>query len=187
MSNLINNYYSMKPVKEIIRILSADEPDYSSICNKLTEEDYLTVKKLTKHRSLAIATRAVICLGWEGSEKWLDGIITAAKSDNPTLRLAAVQALGKIKGAGRNSEAVDLIGMLLNDKDLGVKKFALKTTGAVGSQESMLETASENPADIFKLREKIKEISEGDQNDRIKKLAQDVFEQLKPSWDTKTL
>ena len=73
----------MKQRKEIIQLLSADEPDYSSIISKLTAEDYVTINGLAKHRSTAIATRAIICLGYLGSENLMDGIVTAARSDKP--------------------------------------------------------------------------------------------------------
>ena len=154
----------MKERKEIIQLLSADEPDYSSIKSKLTEEDYSIVNKLAKERSLAIATKAIICLGCYGSEKYMDTIVSAAKSKNPVLRLTAVQALGKMTGVAGNQEIVGLIEGLLDDQNIGVKKFALKTTATVN---------------IASLTGKVQKISESDGNDHIKKLAQNVFEKLK--------
>ena len=154
----------MKKIKEIIQILSADEPDYSSIASKLAEEDYAAINKLTKNRSSAIATRAIICLGPRGSEKSMDAIVSAAKSNNPVHRLAAAQALSKMKGVSSNPDAVKLLDDLLEDKHIGVKKFALKATGSVR---------------IPALKEKIRKVSQSDQNDRIKKLAHSVLDQLK--------
>jgi HEAT repeat protein len=154
----------MKKIKEIIQILSADEPDYSSIASKLVEEDYEAINKLTKNRSTTIAARAIICLGYRGAEKSMDAIVSAAKNNNPVLRLAAAQALSKMKGVSSSPYAVKLLDDLLDDKDIGVKKFALKATGNVS---------------IPTLKKKIKKVSESDQNNNIKKLAQSVLEQLK--------
>src|SRR4030095_4707804 len=119
----------MKQRKEIIRLLSGDEPDYSSIISKLTKDDYETINRLAKHRSTAIATRAIICLGYLGSENLMDGIVAAAKSDKPLFRLTAAQALSKMKGLSSNPTAVKLITDLVNDTDIGVRKFAVKTAG----------------------------------------------------------
>jgi len=162
----------LKKIKEIIRILGADEPDYPSIISKLTKEDYLIVNKLTKNRSSAIATRAIICLGWLGSEEFVESIAPAAKSEDPSLRVAAVQAFGKIKGANKNQLVVNLVNGLLDDKEVAIRKFALKTTGIAG---------------ISTLKEKIKQISENDQSDKIKKLAGEVLQKLKIVDDTPIL
>jgi len=102
----------------------------------------------------------------------MDSIASAAKSEYPALRLAAVQALSKMKGAGKNPQVINLINGLLDDKNAGVKKFALKTTRIAG---------------ISSLNEKIKHISEFDQSNKIKKLAEDVLQQLKIAGDTPTL
>jgi hypothetical protein len=119
----------MKTKKEIIQLLSADEPDYSSIISKLTKEDYKTINELAKHRSTAIATRAIICLGYLGSKTLKNGIVVAAKSNKRIFRLTAAQALSKMTGVSSNKKARELITKLTNDRDAGVRKFALKTAG----------------------------------------------------------
>jgi len=154
----------MKKRKEIIQLLSADEPDYLSIISKLTTEDCETLNRLAKHRSDPIATRAIICLGYLGSGNFMDGIVAAAKSDKAHFRVTAAQALSKIKGVGSNSKAVELINELVKDSDIGVRKFALKAAEV---------------ANISGLKDQIKKVHESEENIHIKKLAETVFWKLK--------
>ncbi len=149
--------------EQIIKILGPDEPEYSSIVGQLNEEDYAMLKKLIKNEDITIAAKAIICLGWNGSKKSLGAIKYAAKSENPVLRLTAAQALSRIKEVNKNNKAINLISELLDDKDVGVKKFALKTIAV---------------SKISSLKGKVKQLSINDPKEFIRSLAQKVSDKL---------
>jgi HEAT repeat protein len=149
-----------KKIERIIKLLGGDEPDYSIINTKLSEKDIPILNELVMHQSTGIAARAIICLTWFASDKSLPGIESAAKSDNPILRLSAARALGSL---GNKPGAFDLISGLLDDKDTGVRKFVLKAIGT-----------SKMPT----LKEKVRQVSLNDPNEQIRKLAQQVYEKL---------
>lgn len=149
-----------KKKERIVKLLSGYELDYTDIAPKLSEKDIPILNELVMHGSGAIATRAVICLSWFPSEDAIRGIEFAAKSDNPVLRLTAVRTLS---GLGNRPGVVDLISTLLDDKDIGVRKFALK---AIGSSK------------IPGLKEKVKQVWLNDPSDQIRKIAEQVYEKL---------
>lgn len=156
----------MKHTKEANRInklLSGDDPDYSSIVQQLSDKDYPTLNELVRGSAPRIATKAVICLGLLGSEKSLDGISFAAKSKNPVLRLTAAQALSEIKNINQLPGALQLIKELLSDEDVGVRKFTLKTIGI---------------SKLSHLKEKIGQMRSNEPNEHLRKLSHDVFGKL---------
>jgi HEAT repeat protein len=147
----------------IITLLNTDDPDFSSIAQQLGEGDYPTLNELVKRSPAHIATKAVICLGRLGSEKSLDGISFAAKSENPVLRLTAAQALGEIKNINQLPGAIQLVNELLTDVDIGVRKFALRTIQL---------------SKISHLKEKIDQMRSQEPNEHVRKLSQDVLGKL---------
>ncbi len=149
-----------KKTQRIIKLLSGYEPDYSLITKKLTEKDIPTLNELVMHGSADIAPRAIICLAWFASEKSIPGIAFAAKSDNPVLRVTAAHALSSVSN---RPDAIELISGLLDDRDVGVRKFALKTVG---------------DSKISGLKEKVGQISVNDPNEQIRKLAQLAYDRL---------
>jgi len=152
-----------KAASRIITLLSSDDPDFSSIVQQLSDDDYPTLNELVKHSAPHIATKALICLGLLGSEKSLDGISFAAKSKNPVLRLTAAQALSEIKNINQLPGAIQLIMALIVDEDVGVRKFALRT----------IELSR-----MSDFKKKIDQMRCNDPNEHVRKLSQDVFGKL---------
>jgi HEAT repeat protein len=152
-----------KEASRIVTLLSNDDPDFSWIVQHLSDDDYPTLNELVKHSAPHIATKALMCLGRLGSEKSLDGISIAAKSKNPVLRLTAAQALSEIKNINQLPGAIKLITELLNDEDIGVRKFALRT----------IESSK-----ISHFKEKIDQMRCDEPNEHVRKLSQDVYGKL---------
>jgi len=146
--------------ERIVNLLSAYEPDYSRITAKLSEKDIPILNELVMQGPVDVAARAIICLGWLSSEKGIPAIEFAAKSDNPILRLTAAHSLGNLSN---KPGAWDLICGLLDDNDIGVRKFALKSIGH---------------SKIPHLKEKVVQVSLSDPNEHIRKLAEHVLEKL---------
>lgn len=150
-------------MKRILEVLNSDEPDYSSISDILNEKDYPTLDELITQAPVHIATKAIICLGLISSESSINSIAMAANNHNPVLRIAAAQALIRIKGIKTNLIAAQTIAKLLDDDDLGVRKFALKAASA---------------SRLLNLKEKVLKICTNERNDEIKKIAQNVLKEL---------
>lgn len=157
-----------QPRKERIeKLLRGYELDYNEITTKLSEKDIPILTELVKQSPAALASRAVICLAWFASEESIPGIEFAAKSDNSVLRLTAARALS---GLSNKPGAFELIGGLLDDNDIGVRKFALKTI---------------HNAKIPGLKEKVRLVSLNDPSEHIRKLAEQVYDKLEtPSHST---
>ena len=143
--------------EELIKLIDLDEPDYPSIITKLTKEDIPMLIELSKDANLAIATKAVSCLGLMNSENAVAGIKTAALSANPVLRVAAAHAL---KNSASLPSAVQLIDKLLDDQDIGVRKFALKTV---------------HHANIRTLKAKVQQMGAKESTELMKSLSNEVF------------
>src|SRR5437764_6807886 len=101
-----------KKMERILEVLNSDEPDYSSISDLLSEENYSALDELISNAPIYVATKAIICLGLVGSEKSINSIAIAANNDNPVLRIAAAQALSNLKGGKTNLVAVQTINKL---------------------------------------------------------------------------
>jgi len=149
-----------KKAETIVKLLSGYELDYTAITAKLSEKDIPMLNELAMRSPITIAARAVICLGWFASEEAIPGIEFAAKSDNSVLRLTAAHALS---GLSNKRGAFELIGGLLDDDDVGVRKFALRTI---------------HNAKIPGLKEKVRQVCHNDPSEQIRKLAEKVYERL---------
>jgi HEAT repeat protein len=143
--------------EELIKLIDLDEPDYSTIVPQLTSDDIPLLVVLSNDVNLAVATKAISCLGMMNNEKAVDGISLSAKHDNPIIRVAAAHAL---KNLATFPNAVTLLDKLLDDKDIGVRKFALKTV---------------NHANINSLKTKVKSMNSKEKTEFMKKLSNDVF------------
>jgi HEAT repeat protein len=141
------------------KLFSADEPEYFRIKEQLTEKDYEILEQLIIDEP-ALAPVVINCLGLMNSTKSLKGIEMGSKSDDPELREAAAFAL---RHCSRLPGVVKLLNGLLDDKDLGVRKAALKTLVI---------------SPIVELRNKVEEQIGKEQNERIKELAQIVLIRL---------
>lgn len=146
--------------EELIKMIDLDEPDYASIIRNLASDDIPLLIELSKDTNLAIATKAVSCLGLMNSEKAVTGIKAAAEHANPVMRVAAAHAL---KNSASLPSAVKMIDKLLDDPDVGVRKFALKTV---------------QQAKITNLKAKVQQMNLKENTEFMKTLSKEVFQQI---------
>ncbi len=145
---------------EIIKMIDLDEPDYEQILKKLNPDDVPILTALTNDPNVAIAVKAISCLGLMNSDKAVAGIQVAVLHPNPVLRVAAAHAL---RNATAVPAAVQMIDHLLDDNDIGVRKFALKTV---------------SHANISSLKNKVQAMNIKENTEAMKTLSQDVFKAI---------
>ncbi|UFH57643.1 HEAT repeat domain-containing protein [Spirosoma sp. KNUC1025] len=147
------------PKAELIKMINLDEPDYQSIVKKLSTDDIPTLVELSNDPDPAIATKAISCLGLMQSEKALAGLVEIVKHPDAVRRVAVANSL---KNMTSEEGVVPLLNKLLDDHDIGVKKFALKT----------VESGNLSP-----LKEKVRQMQQ-EANTTLKALAQQVLQKL---------
>jgi HEAT repeat protein len=145
---------------EIKKMIDLDEPEYPIIVSKLTADDIPILIELSGDANMAVATKAVSCLGLMNTDKAVDGIKIAVAHNNPVMRVAAAHAL---KNSAGLPSAVKLIDTLLDDKDIGVRKFALKTV---------------DHSNIKSLKAKVKAMGDKETTDLMKVLSKDVYKKI---------
>jgi HEAT repeat protein len=146
--------------EEISRMIDLDEPDYPTICSKFSESDVPILVELVNDPNPAIATKAINCLGYMRTPSAVAGLGMAVKDKNPILRIAAAHSLRNLSS---EATAVKLINKLLDDKDLGVRKFALKTVDF---------------GNIISLKAKVEKVYLKETNIELKNLSKSVFNKL---------
>ena len=144
----------------LIKMIDLDEPDYILIVKNLKPDDIPLLIELSKDTNLAIATKAVSCLGLMNSDQAVKGLKVAADHANPVMRVAAAQALKHSAGL---PSAEKLIDHLLEDQDVGVRKFALKTV---------------QHASIKNLKGKVQQMNLKENTELMKTLSKEVFQQI---------
>lgn len=147
--------------EEIIKMINLDEPDYEAIVKKLTADDIPILVELSKHENPAIATKAISCLGLMKNEKALQGLKDAVSHPDPVRRIAAAHSLRNMTAV---PGSVQLLEKLLDDNDIGVRKFALKTVEA---------------GNIHSLKEKVRVINQKEVNPALKTLGESIFQKLR--------
>lgn len=146
--------------EELIKMINLDEPDYQAIVSKLSADDIPLLIELTKHENPAIATKAISVLGLMKSEQALQGLNDAVNHPDPVRRIAAAHSLRNLATVRGSTQMLE---KLLDDQDLGVRKFALKTVEV---------------AKISSLKEKVRAINLKEVNPEIKALGENVFKKL---------
>lgn len=145
---------------EIIKLINVDEPDYPEIVSKLSAEDVPILIELSTDANPAIATKAISCLGLMRSERSLAGLQQVVNSPDPVKRIAAANALSNMMSVQGSAQLVD---KLLDDNDIGVRKFALKT----------VETGR-----VSQLKEKVRLMNQKEQNPALKELSGKIWQKL---------
>ena len=113
-----------KTKEQIIKIFSRVKPDYSNVIDNLDDEDYPIVESLIDDDNLYLASKVVSYIGLLKPQKALSGLAIAARSQKPSIKAVAVHALRNFTNF---PEAIGLIDKLLDDPNVGVRKFALRT------------------------------------------------------------
>jgi hypothetical protein len=147
--------------EDLIKLINLDEPDYNVIVNKLSADDIPTLVELSKDANPAIATKAISCLGHLKSERALIGLQEVVNHPDPVRRVAVANSL---KNLAAVQGAVQMLDKLLDDQDIGVRKFALKTVEA---------------ANITQLKGKVQTFNQREDNSALKNLSQEILQKLK--------
>jgi HEAT repeat protein len=149
-----------KTTEEIIKIFNRVKPDYSNVIDNLDDEDYPIVQSLIDDDNLYLASKVVSYIGHLKSQNALSGLAIAARNKKSSIRAVAAYALRNFISS---PEAINLINELLEDPNLGVRKFALRTVSS---------------AKLVNFKEKIKLISQTESNERMKRLTSKVKDDL---------
>lgn len=147
--------------EELIRLINLDEPDYPSIVRQLTPDDIPLLTQLAQDPNPALATKAISCLGLMGSEAAVAGLQSIVTHPDPVYRIAAAQVLRHAPGS---ATGVRLLGRLLEDQDVGVRKFALKSVDA---------------GNISGLKEQVRQINLREQNEGLKNISQSILQKMR--------
>jgi HEAT repeat protein len=141
-------------MKQVLAALDREEPDYH-LATRLGPEALPHLLHLVEEGSPGIASKAIYLAGFINTDQSEAVIEMAAHSPDPALRVAAAGALGSLKKVSSR-----LIIDLLEDPDVGVRKFALKAIEV------------HRPTDV---RAKVQEIADKDPNMMLRQLAKNIF------------
>ena len=147
--------------EELVRLINLDEPDYPRIVQQLTKDDVPLLTQLAQDPNPGLATKAISCLGLMNEETAVAGLQAAVANADPVYRIAAAHAL---RNVASSPVGVRLLGKLLDDQDVGVRKFALKSVD-VGN--------------ISSLKEQVRQVNLREQNVDLKTLSQDLLQKLR--------
>jgi HEAT repeat protein len=101
--------------------LDRDEPDYPALA-RLGPAILPQLEQLAGDRSTYVAANAASLAGIIGGDRAIGILAGAARNKSPLVRTAAAAAITRIQGP----KAASTIAILLNDRDKGVRKFAIK-------------------------------------------------------------
>ena len=146
--------------EDLIKMIILDEPDYHSIVSKLSADDVPTLVELSKNPNPAIATKAISCLGLMKSESALTGLQELISHPDPVRRVAVANSLRNMTTV---QGSVQMLDNLLDDTDIGVRKFALKA----------IEFGN-----ISQLKEKVRILNKREANSTLKTMSQQILEKL---------
>jgi HEAT repeat protein len=147
--------------EELVRLINLDEPDYPSIISQLHDDDIPLLAQLAQDPNPGLATKAISCLGLMGNEAAVAGLQPVATHRDPVYRIAAAQALRHVPSS---TAGVRLLGKLLDDQDVGVRKFALKSVDV---------------ANISSLKEQVRQVNLREQNEGLKTMSQSILQKLR--------
>jgi len=156
-----------KTKEEIIKIFHRAYADYAKLIDSLDDEDYPIVESLIDDNNPYLAGKVVSYIGLLKTQKALSGLAIAARSQNPSIKAVAAHAL---KNFTNFPEAISLIEKLLDDRNVGVRKFALRTVDVA------LRTV--DAAKLVIVKNKVQQLSLNETNERMKILSGRVRDNL---------
>lgn len=113
---------------QLQRLLGSDEPDYATLA-RLGAKILPQLARLVTAKNEYIAANATSLAGMIDRDQALPVLERAARSRSAEVRTAAAGALRSI----RHPRAIALLTMLLDDADMGVRKFAIKAAANRGN------------------------------------------------------
>jgi hypothetical protein len=107
---------------ELKALLDIDEPDYAALAERAADA-LKHLRKMVASSDASLASKAVSLAGIIGVEGSVAIVADAAKSREPVVRVAAAHAASLLPDS---APAARVVSKLLDDKDVGVVKFAGK-------------------------------------------------------------
>jgi HEAT repeat protein len=146
----------MPSIEEVRAALAPDELDYAAAARRLGPAALPHLREIARESDPMLASKAVHLAALVGGAESVEVVRDAGESTDPVLRVAAAGAARELGGQGRN----EVLRRLLDDRDEGVRKVAVRSVGARPSAE---------------LRRKLQEIQERDPAPRVRELAGEVL------------
>ena len=113
-------------------MLDVDEPDYAALA-EVAAGAMSHLRKLAASPDVALASKAVSLAGFIDDADSVAVVKAAARSRQPSVRVAAAHAASLMSGS---PEMASVVNKLLDDRDIGVVKTA--TRAAVGQTDRAL-------------------------------------------------
>ena len=113
--------------QEVIKRLGADEPKYATLA-KMGPDAVPHLAALMNGEDLGLAAKATYLASVIQTEEAIEALTAAAMSPHAIIRVAAAAGLGNVSGR----RAIPLAERLLEDKDAGVRKFAVRAASRLG-------------------------------------------------------
>lgn len=117
------------PTNQLRRLLSSDEPDYEALA-RFGAKILPQLLELVAGANEYVAANAASLAGMIDHDQAVAVLERAARSRSAEVRTAAAGALSHVK----RPKASSLIATLLNDRDKGVRKFAIKAAATLPNQ-----------------------------------------------------
>ena len=144
-------------MQQVLARLDTDEPDYASL-STLGPEAVPHLKVLVKSEDPGIAAKAAYLASMIESDESLEVVKAASASPHETVRVAAAASMRNLAPA----QAGPWVERLLDDKDAGVRKQALRAVADLG---------------MSGLESKVKKMASGDPETGLRKMARQGLRQ----------
>ena len=125
------------PTTQLRRLLGSEEPNYLLLA-RLGPKILPQLMQLVSGKDEYVAANAASLAGMIDHDQALAVLERGARSRSPEVRTAAAGALRHVK----RPKASSLIATLLNDRDKGVRKFAIKAVANLSSPELIARVRS---------------------------------------------
>jgi HEAT repeat protein len=143
--------------EQVLAQLYPDEPDYEGAA-QLGPEALPHLMQLVEEGDPNLASKATSLASVIDAAESAEVVVTAARSVDPVIRVAAAAALGNLE-----EMPTPLVESMLNDEDVGVRKLTLRS----------LET--QKPMGF---KPKVQEVAESDPNMTLRQLASQIVDKL---------
>ncbi|HFK1739972.1 MULTISPECIES: HEAT repeat domain-containing protein [Bacillus] len=149
---------------KIIELLNRDEPDYAA-ASDLGPEIIPILLDLTKNGGQEIAPRAVYAASLIQHEKTNQVLEEGASSSIPDVRVATAAAFKNFNSQSMGDVDSNILSLLLNDEDAGVRKV-------------ILSTISQNQINNTTVRSGVEKLVNGEKNKQVRTLAETVYKEI---------
>ncbi|MBY0217777.1 HEAT repeat domain-containing protein [Paenibacillus illinoisensis] len=138
--------------ERLVELLSSDEPDYLEAA-KASEGQIPTLIDIVKTGGESLAPRAIYMAGLIESENITEVLQLGASSPSPVVRIATAATIGNMDRLQSGDKIAKLIGTLLKDSDVGVRKMALFSISDIDLRTDTIRSGIEHLAQHDELDE----------------------------------